>query len=234
MKLLLIEHDDEIAAGIVCGFAERSIAVEHASTGRGGFFLAGTETYDVLIVDGMMPGMDGLSIVTALRTADVCTPTIMISGLSETADRVAGLQSGADDYLGKPFAMSELIARVGALARRQALSDTEIVLRAGGLELDLLKREARMGMKTVDLQRREFAVLEFLVRRKGQIVTRNMLYEGVWKRELGQNSGAVDSFVSRVRSKLGEAPGLRMIETIRGHGYRFNVWPPKQRLTDPP
>ena len=223
MKLLLIEDDAPTAAYIVRGFEEHGHTVDHAKTGRDGLFLAGSEHYDVLIVDRMLPGMDGLSIVKMLRSTEINAPVIFLTTMGGIEDRVIGLESGADDYLVKPFAFSELMARVHALARRPPLSRSQTVLRVGDLEVDLLKRKVRRGSDVIDLQAREFALLEFLMQRAGQVVTRTMLLEGVWNFHFDPKTNIVETHMSRLRSKVDKGRGPSLIHTIRGSGYSIHA-----------
>ncbi len=223
MKLLLVEDDVQTAAYIVRGFQEQGHVVDHAKTGRDGLFLAGSETYDVLIVDRMLPGMDGLSIVKMLRSTEITTPVIFLTTMGGIEDRVLGLESGADDYLIKPFAFSELMARVHALARRPPLSRSQTVLRVGDLEVDLLKRKVKRGADHIDLQAREFALLEFLMQRAGQVVTRTMLLEGVWNFHFDPKTNIVETHMSRLRSKIDKGRDTNLIHTIRGSGYSIHA-----------
>jgi two-component system, OmpR family, response regulator len=225
MKLLLIEDDVQTAAYIVRGFQEHGHTVDHAKSGRDGLFLAGSESYDVLIVDRMLPGVDGLSIVKTLRSTEIDTPVIFLTTMGGIEDRVIGLQSGADDYLVKPFAFSELVARVNALARRTPLSKTQTVLRVGDLELDLLKRKVRRGADIIDLQAREFALLEFLVQRAGQVVTRTMLLEGVWNLHFDPKTNIVETHMSRLRSRIDNGRSQALIHTVWRSGYMIRAEP---------
>jgi len=223
MKLLLVEDDALTAAFVVRGLQEHGHLVDHAKTGRDGLFLAGSENYDVLILDRMLPGMDGLSIVKMLRSTEIRTPAIFLTTMGGIEDRVVGLESGADDYLIKPFAFSELLARINALARRPPLTAGQTVLRVGDLELDLLQRKAKRGTVTIDLQAREFALLEFLMRRSGQVVTRTMLLEGVWNFHFDPKTNIVETHMSRLRAKIDKGHGVSLIHTIRGSGYSIHA-----------
>jgi len=180
MRILLVEDDKRTAAYVVRGEKEHGHVVDHAATGRDGFFLATGETYDVLIIDRMLPGLDGLSLVKSLRSANVSTPVLFLTTMCGLDDRVEGLNGGGDDYLTKPFSLSELLARVNALARRPPLVTAQTTLRILDLEMDLLKRTVRRGGAAVELQPREFKLLEFLLRHANQVVTRTMLLESVW------------------------------------------------------
>ena len=218
MKFLLIEDDAQTASYIQRGLKEHYHVVDHASSGREGFFLAGTNSYDVLIVDRMLPGMDGLTIVKMLRDADVKTPIIFLTTMSGIDDRVDGLNAGGDDYLVKPFAFSELFARVNALVRRPPLS-TENMLHIEDLEMDLLRRKVTRAGEVIDLQPKEFMLLELLVRHAGEVVTRTMLLESVWDFAFDPKTNIVETHISRIRSKIDRGRKVELIQTIRGFGY---------------
>jgi two-component system OmpR family response regulator len=219
MKILIVEDDKDTATYIVRGLREHGHAVDVASTGRDGAFLAGSESYDAIILDRMMPGFDGLALVKMLRGMAVKTPVIFLTALGGIDDRVEGLNAGADDYLIKPFAFSELMARINALTRRPPLSTSQTVLRISDLEIDLLKRCVRRNGVTIDLQAREFKILEFLARHRGQVVTRTMLLEGVWEFHFDPKTNIVETNMSRLRSKLSQEGHPDLIQTIRGAGY---------------
>jgi two-component system, OmpR family, response regulator len=223
MKLLLIEDDAQTAAYIVRSFKEHGHVVDHVPTGRDGLFLAMDQSYDVAVVDRMLPGMDGLALVKALRSADVRTPILFLTTMSGIDDRVEGLNAGGDDYLNKPFAFSELLARVNALARRPPLSDRQTVLQVGDLEVDLLRRTVTRGGAVIDLQPREFQLLEFLMRRADQVVTRTMLLEGVWEFHFDPKTNVVETHISRLRSKLNRGGDPELIHTLRGSGYSLRA-----------
>jgi two-component system OmpR family response regulator len=219
MKFLVVEDDEDTAAYILRGLKEHGHAVDLASSGRDGAFLAGSEKYDVVILDRMLPGIDGLALVKMLRAMGVKTPVLFLTALGGIDDRVEGLNAGADDYLIKPFAFSELIARVNALTRRPPLTEHQTSMRIADLEIDLLKRSVKRNGLTIDLQPREFMILEFLVRRRGQVVTRTMLLEGVWDFHFDPKTNIVETNMSRLRSKLCRDGGPDLIQTIRGSGY---------------
>jgi two-component system OmpR family response regulator len=203
MRILLIEDDSSVAQFIVRGFREGGHTIDHADNGKDGLFLATTEDYDALIVDRMLPKVDGLSIIRTLRASDDHTPALILSALGQVDDRVKGLQAGADDYLTKPFAFSELEARLDALARRsQGKATTETELSVGDLEMDLLSREVRRGGKTIALQPRDFQLLEYLMRHAGQVVTRTMLLENVWDYHFDPQTNVIDVHISRLRAKV--------------------------------
>jgi two-component system, OmpR family, response regulator len=180
MKVLLIEDDQETSAYVARGLREQGHVVDLAATGRDGLFLATDGGHDVLIVDRMLPGLDGISLVQTLRQTGVKAPVLFLTALGGVGDRVRGLEAGGDDYLVKPFAFAELLARINALARRPPLTDRPTMLRAGDLEMDLLKRTVLRGGKPVELQLREFQLLEFLMRNADRVVTRTMLLESIW------------------------------------------------------
>ncbi|MDX2288438.1 MAG: response regulator transcription factor [Hyphomicrobiaceae bacterium] len=221
MKVLVVEDDRETANYIKSGLEEQGHVVDAAGNGRDGLFLAAGEKYDIIIIDRRLPELDGLSIVKTLRAAGVRTPVIFLTTMTGVRDRVEGLEAGADDYLLKPFAFSELIARLNALVRRPAMSDMPAVLRAGDLEMDLVARKVSRAGHDVHLQPREFRLLEFLMRHAGRVVTRTMLLEAVWDFHFDPKTNIVETHVSRLRSKLDDADGESIIETVRGSGYRL-------------
>ncbi len=219
MKLLIIEDDTETAAYITKGLNELGHVVDHVANGRDGFFLAGASRYDVAIVDRMLPGLDGLTLVKKLREEGVGTPILFLTNLGGIDDRVEGLDAGGDDYLTKPFAFSELLARINALARRPAISATETVLRCADLEMDLLQRTVSRGERTIELQPREFTLLECLLRHAGRVVTRTMLLEMVWQFHFDPKTNIIETHISRLRTKVDKGFGCDLIHTVRGSGY---------------
>ena len=219
MKLLLVEDDSETAAFVMRGFRERGFCLDHAQNGRDGLYLAIDGKYDVIIVDRMLPHMDGLSMVKALRSGSVSTPVLFLTTMGGIDDRVEGLDAGGDDYLVKPFAFSELAARVNALARRPPASKETTILRVGDLEMNLLKRTVTRDGHAIDLQPREFQLLEYLMRRPDQIVTRTMLLEGVWDFLFDPKTNIVETHISRLRSKISANRENDLIHTVRGSGY---------------
>ena len=225
MRILVIEDDKDVASFIRNGLAQAGCNVDHAANGRDGLFLATTESYDALVVDRMLPGIDGLTVIRTLRASSNTTPVLILSALGEVDDRVKGLKAGGDDYLVKPFAFSELLARLEALARRaKSGSDKEpTTLRAGDLEMDLLRREVRRANKPIDLQPREFQLLEFLLRHAGQVVTRTMLLENVWDYHFDPQTNVIDVHMSRLRAKLDKNFGEPLLHTIRGAGYSLRA-----------
>jgi two-component system OmpR family response regulator len=223
MKVLLIEDDQETSAYVARGLREQGHVVDLAATGRDGLFLATEGGHDVLIVDRMLPGLDGIGLVQALRGTGVKAPVLFLTALGGVGDRVRGLDAGGDDYLVKPFAFAELLARVNALARRPPLSDTPTVLQAGDLEMDLLGRTVTRGGRTIDLQPREFQLLAFLMRNADRVVTRTMLLEAVWDFHFDPKTNIVESHISRLRSKLSQHGGAELIHTVRGSGYALRA-----------
>jgi two-component system OmpR family response regulator len=224
VRILVIEDDKEVASFIRNGLVQAGCNVDLADNGRDGLFMATTENYDALVVDRMLPGIDGLTLIRTLRASGKTTPVLILSALGEVDDRVKGLKAGGDDYLVKPFAFSELLARLEALVRRaKASADAPpTVLRAADLEMDLLRREVRRAGKPIDLQPREFQLLEFLLRHVGQVVTRTMLLEGVWDYHFDPQTNVIDVHVSRLRSKIDKGFDRPLLHTVRGAGYRLD------------
>jgi two-component system OmpR family response regulator len=223
MKILLIEDDREAAEYLVKALTESGYIVDHAAEGRDGLFLATSGTYDSLIVDRMLPGMDGLSIIAALRAADIRTPTLILSALGAVDDRVKGLRAGGDDYLVKPYAFSELLARLEALLRRGSATPTTTKLRVADLEMDLLSRAVKRDGQAIDLLPREFRLLEYLMRHAGQVVTRTMLLESVWDYHFDPQTNVIDVHISRLRQKIDKGFAKPLLHTIRGAGYSLRV-----------
>jgi two-component system, OmpR family, response regulator len=221
MKVLVIEDDREAAAYVVKGLGESGFVVDHAAEGREGLFMATDGSYDALIVDRMLPGMDGLALVTALRAAEIRTPVLILSALGAVDDRVKGLRAGGDDYLVKPFAFNELLARIEALLRRSGAAQTTTRLAVGDLEMDLLARKVRRAGREIDLLPREFRLLEFLMRHAGHVVTRTMLLENVWDYHFDPQTNVIDVHVSRLRQKLDKGFDKPLLHTVRGAGYRL-------------
>jgi two-component system OmpR family response regulator len=220
MKILVIEDDRETAHYIASGLHEAGHAVDCVETGTEGLFRAAGQAYDVVVVDRMLPGADGLQVVKTMRAAGLATPVLFLTTLGGLDDRVAGLNAGGDDYLPKPFAFAELAARVAALGRRSRQADAAgSVLKVGDLELDLLSRTARRAGKTIDLLGREFQILEYLMRNVGQVVTRTMLLEHVWDFHFDPQTTVVETHMSRLRAKLDKEFDQPLIHTVRGAGY---------------
>ena len=202
MKILVVEDDKPTADYVAEGLREAGHTVDVGKDGRDGLFLALDGAYDMIIDDRMLPGLDGVALVKTIRSANVATPVLFLSAQGSVPDRVSGLNAGADDYLVKPFAFSELMARINALARRPKTPATDTTLRIGDLEMDLLKRSVHRAGRLVDLQSREFQLLEFLLRHAGAVVTRTMLLEGVWEFHFDPQTNVVDTHISRLRSKI--------------------------------
>jgi len=224
MRILLIEDDAETAAFIRQGLKEHGHAVDHAADGRDGLFLATTEPYDALILDRMLPALDGLVLLRTLRGAGNRVPALLLSALADVDHRVEGLRAGADDYLGKPFAFSELNARLDTIVRRgnEAAATTEPVkLKVADLELDLLSRRAQRGARRIDLLPREFRLLEYLMRQAGRVVTRTMLLEAVWDYHFDPQTNVIDVHISRLRQKIDAGETTPLLHTVRGAGYRL-------------
>ena len=223
MKLLLIEDDERMAEFILRGLKEHGHVADHAANGKDGLFLAASEKYDAVIADRMLPGLDGLSIVKMLRATGNHVPILFLTTMGGIDDRVEGLEAGADDYLVKPFAFAELLARLGALMRRPPVNDVKTTLRVGELEIDLLKRIVTRAGKTVDLQPQEFKLLEYLMRSEGRIVTRTMLLENVWDFHFDPQTSVVETHISRLRAKIDKGFGTEMLKTMRGVGYSLRA-----------
>jgi two-component system, OmpR family, response regulator len=219
MKLLLVEDDAETAAFLKRALGEAGHTVDHAATGRDGLLLAAGETYDVIVLDRMLPQIDGVAILRTIRAAKVKTPVLMLTAMGGIDDRVEGLEAGGDDYLVKPFAFAELLARVGALARRPPPQDTPTRLAVADLEMDLLGRSVTRGGERIDLQPREFQLLEYLLRHAGRVVTRTMMLESVWDFHFDPRTNIVETHMSRLRAKLQRGAGTELIHTVRGAGY---------------
>ncbi len=219
MKLLLVEDDRETAAYLKRALGEAGHVVDHAASGRDGLLLAAGEPYDVIILDRMLPQLDGLSILRTIRAAKVKTPVLLLTAIGGIDDRVEGLEAGGDDYLVKPFAFAELLARVNALARRPPPQDVQIALRVGDLEINLLTRSVTRAGQRIDLQPREYQLLEYLMRNAGRIVTRTMMLESVWDFHFDPRTNIVETHMSRLRAKLAREGSPELIHTVRGAGY---------------
>jgi two-component system OmpR family response regulator len=225
MRILVIEDDGDAAAYIVKAFRELGHAAESAGNGLDGYALASDGAYDVLIIDRMLPKLDGLSVIRSLREQGIATPVLILSALGQVDDRVKGLRAGGDDYLPKPYAFSELLARTEVLARRQgkAAISEETRYRIGDLELDRLAHKVSRAGREIPLQPREFRLLEYLMRHAGQVVTRTMLLEHVWDYHFDPQTNVIDVHVSRLRGKLDKGFAHPMIHTVRGSGYVLRV-----------
>lgn len=219
MRILLIEDDNEAASYLVKALREAGHVADRAADGDTGFNLADTQSYDVWIVDRMLPGRDGLSLISGLRHKGNETPALILSALGQVDDRVTGLRAGGDDYLTKPFSFSELLARVEVLGRRRGAKDQETGYRVGDLELDRLSHEVRRAGKPIVLQPREFRLLEYLMKHAGQVVTRTMLLENVWDYHFDPQTNVIDVHISRLRSKIERDFSSPLLHTVRGSGY---------------
>ncbi len=219
MNVFLLEDDAETSAFIVRGLKERGHQVELAADGISALQRLMSASFDVVVLDRMVPGLDGLAVLKALRATGDKTPILLLTALAQIADRVTGLEEGADDYLVKPFAFAELAARVTALARRPPPVDAPTTLRVGDVEMDLLRREVRRAGRLIDLQPREFTLLEQLMRSPGRVVTRTMLLDRVWNFGFDPKTNIVETHMSRLRGKLNEGCAQSAIKTIRGAGY---------------
>jgi len=221
MKILIVEDDRDGAAYLLKALREEGHVVDQAHDGLDGYALAREGNYDALIVDRMLPKLDGLSLVRSLREQEVETPVLFLSALGQVDDRVKGLRAGGDDYLTKPYAFSELLARIEVLARRRTSSPAreETVYRVGDLELDRLARRVTRAGQTLDLQPREFRLLEYMMRHAGQVVTRTMLLEHVWDYHFDPQTNVIDVHVSRLRGKIDKGFDRPLLQTVRGAGY---------------
>ena len=219
MRILVVEDDEQSANYMLKGLRETGFVADHAANGIDGLAMAEGGGYDVLVVDRMMPGMDGVTLVEALRRQGDTTPVLFLSALGEVGDRVKGLKAGGDDYLAKPYAFAELLARIEALTRRGSPTQVETVLRVHDLEMDLLGRKVRRSNRGIDLQPREFRLLEYLMRHSGQVVTRTMLLENVWEYHFDPQTNVIDVHISRLRSKIDKDFDVPLLQTVRGAGY---------------
>jgi two-component system OmpR family response regulator len=219
MKVLLIEDDERAAAFSLKGLRENGYVVHHAADGTEGLFLAGSERYDALIVDRMLPGRDGLELIAILRGAGNRTPALILSALGSVDDRVRGLKAGSDDYLVKPFAFAELLARIEALIRRSQATGEITKLEEGDLRMDLLTRTVWRGDRKIELLPREFRLLEYLLRHAGTVVTRSMLLEDVWDYHFDPLTNVVDVHIARLRQRIDRDFPTPLIHTVRGAGY---------------
>jgi len=219
MRILIVEDDREAAAYLVKALREAGHAPDHAADGLDGYALATENGYDVMIVDRMLPKLDGLSLIGGLRQQKIETPVLILSALGQVDDRVKGLRAGGDDYLTKPYAFSELLARVEVLSRRKSPQAAETVYRVGDLVLDRLSHRVTRGGEEIDLQPREYRLLEYLMRHAGQVVTRTMLLENVWDYHFDPQTNVIDVHVSRLRSKIDRNFEKTLLHTVRGAGY---------------
>lgn len=223
MRVLVVEDDQKIASFVTAGLKQAGFAVDHSADGEEGLHLAVTESYDVAVMDIMLPKRDGLSLITELRRRKINMPVLILSAKRSVDDRVKGLQRGGDDYLTKPFAFAELLARIQALMRRASGAVEPTGLTVGDLSVDLLTREVRRGGERIDLQPREFSLLEYLMRNAGRVVSKTMILEHVWDYHFDPQTNVVDVLVCRLRNKVDRDGAEKRIQTIRGVGYVLTV-----------
>ncbi len=223
MRILVVEDDLEAQRYLVNGLREAGHVVDDAGDGDTGLTLALSRPYDVAIIDRMLPQLDGLKLVEGIREHGNATPVLFLSALSDVDDRVKGLKAGGDDYLTKPYAFVELLARIDALMRRRSPATVKTRLQVGDLELDLLTRTARRGETHIDLQPREFRLLEYLMRHAGQVVTRTMLLESVWEYHFDPQTNVIDVHISRLRAKIDKGFDSALLHTVRGAGYMIRA-----------
>jgi len=225
-RILVVEDDPTAAEFVVNGLRQEGFTVETASNGLDGLHMAASEKFDAIVLDRNLPGMDGLSVLKALRAADNRTPTIILSAIAHADERVNGLRAGAHDYLTKPFSFSELHARLdNLLAQRAGASDRDAVSRCGDLELDRIRRRVTRGAKQIDLMQREFQILDLLMRHKDRVVTRTMLLEQIWDYRFDPHTGLIDTHISRLRKKIDGEAAKPLLHTIRNVGYRLSEQP---------
>jgi two-component system OmpR family response regulator len=224
-RILVVEDDVDTADYMLKGLREDGYTVEHVADGRDGLYMASASAFDAVIMDRMLPGMDGLSVVKALRAAAVETPILILSALGQLDERVKGLRAGGDDYLSKPFAYSELAARIESLLRRRMPKAVATTLACGDLTMDLLARRVTRAGQPIDLLPREFKLLEYLLRNKDRAVTRTMLLEQVWDYRFDPHTSLIDTHISRLRKKIDEGQAMPLLHTLRGTGYRLSEKP---------
>lgn len=223
MRILVVEDDKKIASFVMKGLKQNGFAVDHASNGEDGLHLATTTPYDAAVIDIMMPRLDGLTLVQELRNRKINLPVLILSAKASVDDRIKGLQSGGDDYLVKPFAFSELLARVQALIRRATRETEPTMLSVGNLQMNLLTREVTRGGQKIDLQAREFSLLEYLMRNAGKVVSKALILEHVWDYSFDPQTNVVDVVVCRLRNKIDRDFEVKMIQTLRGVGYALKT-----------
>jgi two-component system OmpR family response regulator len=224
MKMLLVEDNERVTRFVIKGLQEAGHTADHADNGRDGLFLAASERYDVIIMDRMLPGnIDGLSLISALRQSGNQTPILILSALADVDERIKGLGAGGDDYLTKPFAFGELLARLDALGRRTRQDGTVTTLEVADLRMDLLSRKVLRGTRQIMLQPREFKLLEYLMRHAGQVVTRTMLLENVWDYHFDPQTNVVDVHISKLRQKIEPEPERSLLRTVRNAGYMLSA-----------
>ena len=224
-KILVVEDDGGTAETLLSGLRQEGYTVEHVADGRDGLYLATSSDFDAVILDRMLPGLDGLSVVKALRAANVHTPTLILSALGQLDERVRGLRAGGDDYLAKPFAFSELSARLAAMLRRPAARAEVTSLSCGDLTMDLLARRVTRAGRRLDLLPREFKLLEHLLRHKDRVVTRTMMLEELWDYRFDPHTSLIDTHISRLRKKIDDGFETPLLHTVRGSGYRLSEKP---------
>jgi two-component system OmpR family response regulator len=224
-RILVVEDDVDTADYMLKGLREDGYTVEHVADGRDGLYMASASAFDAVVMDRMLPGMDGLSVVKALRAAAVETPILILSALGQLDERVKGLRAGGDDYLSKPFAYSELAARLESLLRRRMPKAVATTLACGDLSMDLLARRVTRAGQPIDLLPREFKLLEYLLRNKDRAVTRTMLLEQVWDYRFDPHTSLIDTHISRLRKKIDEGQAMPLLHTLRGTGYRLSEKP---------
>jgi two-component system, OmpR family, response regulator len=224
MKILLVEDNERVTRFVTKGLQEAGHTLDHADNGRDGLFLSASEHYDVIIMDRMLPGnIDGLSLISALRQSGNQTPILILSALADVDERIRGLRAGGDDYLTKPFAFGELLARLDALGRRARQDNTVTQLEVADLRMDLLSRKVTRGVRQIQLQPREFKLLEYLMRHAGQVVTRTMLLENVWDYHFDPQTNVVDVHISKLRQKIEPEPEPSLLRTVRNAGYMLSA-----------
>lgn len=223
MRVLVVEDDREAAGWLLKGLKEEGHVVDHAANGPDGLAMAMEKVHDVIIMDRMLPGMDGLTVISELRNDNIDTPVLILSALGEVDDKVMGLRAGGDDYLAKPYAFNELLARVETLGRRKSAEPHKTRLQVGDLEIDLLARTAKRAGEDILLQPREFKLLEYLMRNAGSVVTRTMLLENVWNYHFDPQTNVIDVHISRLRAKIDKEFDEPLLHTVRGAGYTIRA-----------
>jgi len=223
MRILIIEDDKSVSDYVARGLSENGHVCDVLDDGTDGLFQATRESYDVVVVDRMVPGLDGLLMVRAMRAAGIKVPVLFLTALGGIDDRVEGLEAGGDDYLTKPFAFAELMARINALSRRPPAQDVKTILRVADLELDMMRRRARRGDQTIDLLPKEFTLLEVLMRNEGRVVTRTMLLERVWDFHFDPKTSVVETHISRLRAKIDRPFAVQLLNTVKNAGYSIHA-----------